>query len=539
MKGWKEQLREIKGAIADSLAGRKRDDRSKESGPETRLPSRLNIPVAKAHSSKAGKGTPVETRTRLPAEKPLRPAFRPRVAGGLALAMPDWGDSGQSLQYPGRRDGNFPPMVARIGVDFGTAFTKVAVRAGVDLVPIDWSPVTGDDSSMGRYVLPGMVGRTSDGQYCWDPTVASSLAGNLKLPVIDMAGSEECPTDAMAYLALVIRYSRAFLYRHKDLASKLAGRTLRWELNIGCPTEPHENPEVVRQFERIARVAWNLAADTELRASRIADEWKTAERSMGLEAEPGVVPEFVAQIAGYLESPQAGEGLHALIDIGAATLDVATFNVLKPNNLESLPVIPIFFSAVRPLGTHFLQYRRHSSLGLEPEWDDSVPVDSSDDFAKRHGKSPDAVQQADSGFAKEAVNCIVRIIDATRTNRRGTCELRDRWGRYHKGSVWRDGLPLFVTGGGASSDFYGRVIESAESDLRKRIGGLGKFRFIELDPFGGTFSNLGEEEARRLTVAIGLTEDSENIARITPHRYIEPIKRAVKERKDHGDLYSD
>ncbi|WP_374692538.1 hypothetical protein [Accumulibacter sp.] len=255
-------------------------------------------------------------------------------------------------------------MVVRIGVDFGTAFTKVAIRAGVDLVPVEWSAVTGDDSETGRYVVPGFVVRAPNGEYCWQRLTGTDIQGNLKLPVIEMAGSNECPIATVAYLALVIRHARAFLYRNTEIGRKLAGRSLRWELNIGCPTEPHENPKVVQMFRRIARTAWQLATREHLYESDIPTAWKADETDIGLEAEPGVVPEFVAQIAGYLGSPQVKEGLHALIDIGAATLDVATFNVVMRNDRASPPRIPIFFSAVRPLGTHYLRHNRHSRLDL-------------------------------------------------------------------------------------------------------------------------------------------------------------------------------
>lgn len=420
-------------------------------------------------------------------------------------------------------------MVVRIGVDFGTAFTKVAIRAGVDLVPVDWSAVTGDESPTGRYVTPGFVCRTSNGEYCWRRLADSDIRGNLKLSVIEMAGSVECPTATLAYLALVIRYARAFLYRHPEVGRKLVARSLRWELNVGCPTEPHERPEVVELFRRIARIAWRLAGVDDLRESNIAAAWRNDEADVGLETEPGVVPEFVAQIAGYLVSPQVSEGLHALIDIGAATLDVATFNVVLPNDLDSSPRIPIFFSAVRPLGTHYLNYNRHFRLGLELAWDDAAPVEPAAGFAKRYGRRQNEVDAVDSEFMHRVAGCITGVIDSTRTNSRGD----------PRSPAWREGLPIFVTGGGSDCEPYRRAIDMGQLDLERRIRSPRRFRFIEMDPLGAKFPQFGTEIGGRLTVAIGLTEDAENIARVVPHRDIEPITRTVKERVDHTELYGD
>ncbi len=422
-------------------------------------------------------------------------------------------------------------MAVRVGVDFGTAFTKVAIRAGVDLVPVEWSAVTGDDSETGRYVIPGFVVRAPDGEFCWRRLTEADIRGNLKLPVIEMAGTDECPIATVAYLALVIRYARSFLYRNAEIGRKLVGRSLRWELNIGCPTEPHENPKVVDIFRRIARAAWLLAAEDRLAEQDVLAAWSLADRAIDLEAEPGVVPEFVAQIAGYLGSPQVKDGLHALIDIGAATLDVATFNVVFRNDRASPPRIPIFFSAVRPLGTHYLRHNRHSRLGLDLSWNDAAPVESSDDFGQRNGKPLDAVVEVDEDFVGQVVRCIVGVIDGTRTNARGD----------PRSAAWREGLPIFVTGGGANCILYRQAIGVVQREVSLSVGrrpdSSTHFRLIELNPTSGNARQI--EAGARLTVALGLTEDAENIARVVPHRDIEPITYGTPERVDHTDLYGD
>lgn len=578
MKDWKEQLKDVKRILRDAVHDRERDENlskvdfeppksrlcrggatSKRDGEAEGAPRPASVPskVADGEIDVRPRSVPTATgrvhRDATPgsvsqssdhSSVPLNrtttpPVFRPRVDAGRSLVMPAWIHTGRSLQHPSHQGGRAAPMVVRIGLDFGTAFTKVAIRAGADLVPVDWSAVTGDSSVAGRYVLPGFVRRTSNGEYCWRRCADGEIVGNLKLSVIEMAGSDECPTATLAYLALVIRYTRAFLYRDPDVGRKLVGRSLRWELNIGCPTEPHESPEVIELLRRIARTAWRMASVDDLCEPNIAAAWRSDEADVGLETEPGVVPEFVAQIAGYLGSPQVSAGLHALIDIGAATLDVATFNVVLPNNQDSSPRVPIFFSAVRRLGTHYLYHNRHYKLDLDFAWDDAAPVEPADGFAKRYGRRPNEVDTIDSEFVNKVAKCIANVIDCTRTNTRGVTEQRTRLGEYPKGSVWREGLPIFVTGGGSGCELYRRAIGAGQLDLLRRIGSSSRFRFIEMDPLGAKFPHFGTEIRGRLTVAIGLTEDAENIARVVPHRDIEPITRTVKERVDHTELYGD
>ncbi|VFR92722.1 hypothetical protein IVO3_2801 [plant metagenome] len=353
MKSWKDQLRDLKNALRGSGRDKERGDEKPKIGfdplpawlaggqPIPRKPPARN-PVPKPATPVAAVVAPATKPPPRPSV-PTPPPFKPRIDDGCALNMPEWSDVGRSLQHPEHRGERSAPMAVRVGVDFGTAFTKVAIRAGVDLVPVEWSAVTGDDSETERYVVPGFVVRAPDGEFCWRRLTEADVRGNLKLPVIEMAGADECPIATVAYLALVIRYARAFLYRNAEIGRKLVGRSLRWELNIGCPTEPHENPKVVDVFRRIARTAWLLAAEDRLAEQDVLAAWSLADSAIDLEAEPGVVPEFVAQIAGYLGSPQVKEGLHALIDVGAATLDVATFNVVLRNDRASPPRIPIFF----------------------------------------------------------------------------------------------------------------------------------------------------------------------------------------------------
>ncbi|BCO30132.1 hypothetical protein TspCOW1_02350 [Thiohalobacter sp. COW1] len=420
-------------------------------------------------------------------------------------------------------------MVVRMGVDFGTAFTKVAIRAGVDVVLVDWSAASGDESRIGRYVMPGVVCRTPAGEYCWRPTERQDVHGNLKLPVIENAATDDCPIATLAFLALVIRYARAFLYRHPEVGRKLPTRTLRWELNIGCPTEPHERPEVVETFQKIARTAWRLADTDTLREVDIASAWRDTMGDLGLEAEPGVTPEFVAQIAGYLRSPQVNEGLHALVDIGAATVDVATFNVVLPTDFDSLPRIPIFFSAVKSLGTHYLSHNRYSRLGMEPTWDDDAPVEPADEMAKRLGRQLSEIDALDGEFTNKVSRCITAVIDGTRTSRRGD----------PRSEAWKEGLPIFVTGGGAACELYRRAIEKAQDAVKSKMGPNRRFRFIELDSLSPASRLSGDEIGTRVTVAIGLTEDADNIARVVPHRDIKPISHSRVERVDHTEIYGD
>jgi hypothetical protein len=240
VKSWKEQLKDVKRALREAdLQDEMRDEKPAKvdfEPPKSWLTDDRSISKrdgesmgsyrpAPIPSTVADRQTGVHPRVaptvRNPVQQPTTPnavsassdkpsasnrittppVFRPRIDGARALDMPEWSEAGRSLQHPDRQVGKAAPMVVRIGVDFGTAFTKVAIRAGVDLVPVDWFAVTGDESPTGRYVMPGFVARAPDGEYCWRRLAESDVRGNLKLSVIEMAGSHGCPAATLAYLS--------------------------------------------------------------------------------------------------------------------------------------------------------------------------------------------------------------------------------------------------------------------------------------------------------------------------------------------------
>lgn len=557
MKSWKDQLRDIKNALRGSGRGREPDDELPKIDfvpPPAWLAGDQPTPKKSSAQNSAlrttrlpgGKPTPKKPPARNPVPKPAAPvaavvapastppSFKPRIDDGCVLNMPAWSDVGRSLQHPEHRGERSAPMTVRVGLDFGTAFTKVAIRAGVDLVPVEWSAVTGDHSETGRYVVPGFVVRAPDGEFCWRRLTKADIRGNLKLPVIEMAGTDECPIATVAFLALVIRYARAFLYRNAEIGRKLAGRSLRWELNIGCPTEPHEKDEVVDIFQRIARTAWLLAAEDRLAEQDILAAWSLADAAIGLEAEPGVVPEFVAQIAGYLVSPQVRAGLHALIDIGAATLDVATFKV-ETSNEKRQKEVRILSASVRPLGTHYLRNNRHCCLGMDTSWNDSAPIESTEEFCQIHGLQLDAVSAIDDEFSDGVKERVIHGINVCRT--RGHDGLQDNFGRYLKDSVWCSGFPLFVAGGGSRCNVYKMAIDNAQKNICNTIGSSGDFRFNEFNSFVSGIGSIVHSDMDRLSVAIGLTVDPD--VRIFRLGDIKPLRFHKVDRISHEELYGD
>ncbi|WP_417706267.1 hypothetical protein [Rheinheimera aquimaris] len=453
--------------------------------------------------------------------------FKPKFNVKHRFTVPEWFNSGQLLQHPDQQENTVRPITVRIGIDFGTAFTKVAVKIGLDTLIIDWSALTGVIDLSSRNLLPGIVTKAVDGQYSWQNFNKGTVLTNLKLPLLSDGSLEQSPSASIAYLAYVIRYTRAAVYKHPEFGRKLALSNIRWELNVGCATEPHDKIQIVEKIQKVALVAWHLSSKNDLSDGLITSLWHKSLGLAGLEALPGVVPEFIAQIAGYLSSPQLREGLHILVDVGAATLDVASFNVVQDRENHSVK-IPIFFSRVVKQGTHFLNLHRHTQLSLTPSWDDTSLIQSRHQFAKDNNLDVLAVEKVDLQFKKAVVDTIYYVIKNTKTSLRGD----------PNSIAWESGLPVFLTGGGSAFDLYKSAIGAAEQLFKNNYQLNHRFRLVPYDTNTLRYSSLKEHVDGRLTVALGLTEDAESIARIIPSRDIFALERCEKLLKSHSELYA-
>jgi hypothetical protein len=437
----------------------------------------------------------------------------------------EWIGAGRGLQAPGGGDGRV--LQARIGLDFGTAYTKVAVRLADTVHFVQWSGVR---SSEAIYFLPGECSRMgNDSAFLGRSAAASEVHSALKVPFLAEAPAGDAQKiAAMIFLASVLRYTRAWVYR--TLPSFVGGRRLVWQLNLGCPTNSWSATTVRRSYQQVALLAWQLSqTDGEISwpaaASLLQQPLPSAE-NVGLDG-LNAIPEFVAQIAGYVRSPQRRDGLHLLMDVGAGTVDLATFNVAHDDVREE-DRYPIFASDVTALGTHFLTASRLQSAGLgEGGWDEFQVIPSATDFAREFGVEPHSIDAADQEFAKRLFGTIGRVVTYTRTQ------------RYGKAPEWKKGVPVFVSGGGADCPIYSNALHSVFN--RSRVPII-RTAFPALEETVAATSPTAND-FHRLAVAYGLTFDAESIGRIfAPHEIadapaFDPAVDVRRERPDRDDLY--
>ena len=213
--------------------------------------------------------------------------------------------------------------LAILGLDFGTAFTKAVVRWSGRHHAVDWSnAVEGED----HHLLASVFSEAADGRCVLGAHDGAgwSVREGIKLQLLtsDATSADGGMADAVIFIALAFRYVDAWLRRtHRDV-----DKGVRWRLHVGLPTKSWDNDATTETFKRMAQAARVLACMSRPVTRTAALEALSMTDQVDRPA-VDVFPEFACQLYSYLQSPERRGDLHALVDIGAGTLDVAYFNV--------------------------------------------------------------------------------------------------------------------------------------------------------------------------------------------------------------------
>jgi len=413
-----------------------------------------------------------------------------------------WQDIGRAIVL--NPDENRGRAQCTIGLDFGTAFTKACVQfRGITYV-VDWSlAVPGCTPSL----LPGVFSSLSDGS-CVLGESGSSARSGLKIALMENRDYAS-QVDTVVFLALATRYIRAWLFT--TLKTVFSGFRVEWFVNVGLPTVPWEEPQMSALYERIAFAGWNLG--TSSGNISIAKAEKLVSQLDGREVVTETIdrervksfPEFVAQIASYVQSAQRRNDLHLLVDVGAGTVDVVIFHI--GNNDEEDDCFLIHKSSIVRHGTHILLGYRAEESGLgQRVWDEEFARLGSRDFESRSGLAPLSLDAVDDHFSERLFLLMRQLISDTKRI------------RYQTSPVWESGLPFLLCGGGKDIDVYRKAMMQVRSQWS-----LLEMRLSLPESFVAT--EVGASEFHRVSVAHGLSFSADNLGQIQPESEVADIRK--------------
>jgi hypothetical protein len=264
---------------------------------------------------------------------------------------------------------------------------------------------------------------------------------------------------AIAFLALQIRQARGWLYGNHE--KSLTRGPLRWHYNVGLPAakldayrgKPHYQTCLAAAIEvagTAGAISLDLVRKTLSRISR--PEVLLREQNATLQ------PEIAAAVAGFAHSRKREDGLYAMIDIGAGTMDSCTFSLRATGDGEDL--CPIFAADVSMLGIQRLDTCGNDTAAL-------------------------------SAFGSEVNERICGVLRPTRSQ------------KFPSSPRWKNGLPVFLAGGGRPSQLHRAELGKIHDNMRH--AGLGGLRIQELPP-PEDLEHLGPVgDLHRLAVAVGLS----------------------------------
>ncbi len=394
-----------------------------------------------------------------------------------------------------------------IGLDFGAAFTKVVIGDQRVKYAVPFAAFTCPDN---QYLLPSIL-NIDDNDLCHLASVdkANNTVENLKIPLLDNSYTEEDLLRLSAYLALVFRASTGWLlerYKKRYGYSKLC-----WSVNAGLPVDSASDSELSGVYKDVLYAAWVISVlPGPITLNRVAQYLHAGEHAF--DAFPALYRSKIirkslintfsgcsAQICGYLHSGNCSNDLHMLIDVGASTINIATFMVEDTGEAAHEKKCTLYACAVEPVGVNYLLKRRYENLQLP---DDEINlfknIPDNVTFSQMHELTEKDIKFADTLYSGDAARLINKIMDKTKKQ---YCP---------DPACWENGVQTFSYGGGARLEILQNIIHRLENKLPPH-----KITSIKLNaPDDLMVESLPEDSYDRLSLAYGLSFEADKIARL-------------------------
>ena len=427
-----------------------------------------------------------------------------------------------------------------IGFDLGTSSSKVVIRDSGRQTAYA-VPFGALACSENLYLIPTRIFIGDDGHLSLSP--ARHSYSDLKIRVMDspaqnvfsvLNASQTIAASelAAAYIALVIHFARGWFLKHTE--SIYRKTHIHWHINLGTPSKNYNDQKIRSIFQIIAMAAWRISRlDSTITIAEVkkilleaGNHIETKGKNIdsndfeSLWLHPDFVnthPEVIMEIVGYARSPLRTNGLHLLVDVGATTMDAATFII---HSQDGEDVFPLLETTVERYGTMELHNCRiqalkkslQESLQEKNSIDSTIPLPDPVHYEIKAGM--DDFSYSDGSFFKQCSAKIGEVIRATKKR------------RDPNSRAWADGLPVFICGGGGRLPAYREMVKSLGSRIAKSQTSFNEFEIKEIPkPDQLEAPDLPHQEYDRLAVAYGLSFTAFEIGEVIQESKISDIHR--------------
>jgi len=257
-----------------------------------------------------------------------------------------------------------------VGFDFGTSCTKIVVHqlgAG-DLayaLPVPESARVQERGVAQEHLWRSAIWfDNATGAFSLEPVAGAVRLEGFKTGLIQAEGHRMVAgvthlVAATAYLTLLIAY---VIGNHRLAAPPGFDREMHFSrFHFGVPVACKEEAACIADFSLALTAAFDLAPEAiDLDETAVRSALARAKVTAQAKSDTPFLlfEELAGVIAGYKASRDIRGGPHVVVDVGASTLDVATFNI-PPEGDEP---VPVYMSAVDLLGADALEAARRKEI---------------------------------------------------------------------------------------------------------------------------------------------------------------------------------
>jgi hypothetical protein len=443
-----------------------------------------------------------------------------------------------------------PEMRIRLGIDFGTSFSKVAWRMSEDTCyPLCFGE---HPNSLEDYLVPSVIAFDSDNLLAGFETknqshkipnfkiclaCESSSRKNCNLKKCSLSDWEtralppECKDVEAAfvtafYLAKLLNLSKLRVRREFQSDGRSPNTVVKWSVSVPVPEKYIEDSPVAASFEETLKIAWLMAEvlaempemkniSTLFSCFKTAKEFVVECQENGRKFDCSVYPEVGAEVASITMSPTSEPGLYAFVDIGAGTVDASVFRFYRDDGDAHRPP---YAAEVFNLGAAHFETKAQQFCPNHPK-----------DLIKsvKERNYPIALENSETlKEIKRALRFIAGKINR-KTEEKLTQVFREGYNKEPLVDRWRD-LKLVLGGGGASLITYRKAAKKAFS-IKEAKEHQEPPQTVELNvPNDFKMTYLSTTHFHRFAVAYGLSWGKVNLPEIVTPKEVKPIKTLGK-----------
>lgn len=411
-----------------------------------------------------------------------------------------------------------------IGFDLGTSCSKVIIRDSITNLafPINFGELGFETNSFllptRLFVSDNILSLKQEGQ---NNKVIYDLKSNFMNDAQTTNGDFSTDILLTAYLAIAFLFIKKAITESSPIYSKTK---INWHINAGAPCLNIKNNSLINKYRKVVLNAWNISSHNEMfinyfsiDANLIIEHLKKIKAKIidvdnSMKDYVTIFPELFASIKSQISQKRLEKNkMYYMVDIGAGTVDMATFNLFDDKEYDTN--YAIFVPTIRNIGSYKFGHELVVKL-LNEEIERNRLQEILFSLAEGN-KNYDLYNDFGHNVINSDVYC---NYEKEYRKQIGETIINTKNNYYPNAQEWREGLPTFMVGGGAK--FVLNKIKFYETTLKNKFYELNNYGISQPYLIKSHAPSYFEKESilqdnyYRFLVADGLADDKSNLGKV-------------------------